>query len=70
MSRATREWQSFEPETDQEGQTGIDGMDDKIIGLMHARIIDLATSAHILEEVLRLESVLPIVFSRVTDAPF
>lgn len=57
---------SFEPELIKKGQTRIDGMDDKIIGLHAADLSARKIRAH-LEEVYRLKVSADLV-SRVTDA--
>ena len=57
---------SFEPELIKKGQTRIDGMDDKIIGLYAARLTVGDIRAH-LEDVYGLQ-VSPDLISRVTDA--
>src|SRR5680860_165809 len=57
---------SFEPELVKKGQTRIDGMDDKIIGLYAAGLTVRDIRAH-LEEVYGLK-VSPDLISRVTDA--
>jgi putative transposase len=57
---------SFEPELIKKGQTRIDGMDDKIIGLYAAGLSTLDIRAH-LEEVYGLKVSADLI-SRVTDA--
>ena len=57
---------SFEPELVKKGQTRIDGMDDKIIGLYAAGLTVRDIRAH-LEDVYGLQ-VSPDLISRVTDA--
>ena len=57
---------SFEPELAKKGQTRIDGMDDKIIGLYAAGLTVRDIRAH-LEDVYGLQ-VSPDLISRVTDA--
>lgn len=57
---------SFEPELVKKGQTRIDGMDDKIIGLCAAGLTVCDLRTH-LEDVYGLQ-VSPDLISRVTDA--
>lgn len=57
---------SFEPELVKKGQTRIDGMDDKIIGLYAAGLTVRDIQAHLLNFYGRKVS--PVVISRVTDA--
>jgi len=57
----------LEPELIKKGQTRIDGMDDKIIGLYADRIIEPATSAPISEEVYGTERVAILSAGSITD---